>query len=104
MWYKAPKVRTSVIHPMWVATPMIKQLTDAGSVFKQPIMTVETVSNAVVKQILGQKSGQVILPPNLSNYRLVRAFPLWLQEIARGIGSNQLFQLRQWEAAEQKKL
>lgn len=103
-WYKAPKVRTSVIHPMWVATPMTKQLTDAGSEFKQPIMTVETVSNAVVKQILGQNSGKVILPPNLSNYRLVRAFPLWLQEVARGIGSSHLMRLRKWEAEQQKKL
>lgn len=77
---------------MWVQTQMIKQLTDAK--FNQPVMTVETVSNAVVKQILTQSSGQVILPTNLSHFRLVRGFPYWLQEIARGIGSAPLKKMR----------
>lgn len=93
-WYHAPKVRTSVIHPLWVRTAMIKQLTDAGDQFNQPVLTPQTVSAAVVKQILTQSSGQVILPSRLTHYSLVRAFPSWMQETARGIGSGILRKLR----------
>lgn len=86
---------SSVIHPLWVQTAMIKPLTDAGSHFDQPVLTPQTVSAAVVKQILTQSSGQVILPARLTTYSLVRAFPTWVQESARGIGSGILRKLRQ---------
>ncbi|PGH16524.1 hypothetical protein AJ79_01629 [Helicocarpus griseus UAMH5409] len=90
-WYKAKKVRTSIVHPLWVKTPMIQQLTDAKSnKFKMPVMTVQVVSDAVVKQVLGQRSGQVIIPAMHSGLSLLRAAPTWLQEFARGIGSKQL--------------
>ncbi|KAB8079670.1 hypothetical protein BDV29DRAFT_196791 [Aspergillus leporis] len=94
-WYNAPKVRTSVVHPLWVKTPMIQPLTEVGHHFKQPILTPELVSAAVVKQILTQSSGQVILPNNLSVISLVRAFPSWLQEAARGRASKDLRVLRE---------
>ena len=77
---------------MWVQTAMIKMLTDAK--FGQPVMTVQTVSDAVIDQIVNQNSGTVILPRNLSYYRLIRAFPSWLQEIARGIGSKPFLKMR----------
>lgn len=80
---------------MWVRTAMTKMLTDAGENFKQPVMTVDVVANAIVKQILGQKSGSVVLPPNLSIARYVRAFPFWLQEWLRGDNSKALLKLRE---------
>lgn len=112
-WYNAPKVRTryvaaiyqecrcmlmsdSVIHPMWVQTQMIKQLTDAG--FKEPIMTAQTVSNAIIKQIVTQRSGQIILPASRSGVSVIRALPGWLQDVARGIGSAPLRKLRDTQA------
>ncbi|KAI9927292.1 hypothetical protein MW887_003679 [Aspergillus wentii] len=88
------ELRHCIIHPLWVRTPMIQQLSDAGKDFKQPIMTPELVSNAVVKQILTQSSGQVILPAMNSSYSLVRAFPSWMQEGVRGIGSGILKHMR----------
>ncbi|KAH8432507.1 SDR family oxidoreductase [Aspergillus melleus] len=98
--YKAPKVRTSVIHPFWVRTPMIKQLIDAGKEFRQPIITPEMVSAAVVKQILTQSSGQVILPNHLMPISLVRAFPSWVQDLVRNVGSKDLKHLREWQASQ----
>lgn len=88
VYYKAPKVRTSIVHPNWVRTPMIQQLSDAGTEFKQPIMGPEVVSAAVVKQILAQNSGQVMVPPSLAFYSMVRALPTWLQENFRLIGTS----------------
>ncbi|KAL1961042.1 hypothetical protein VTO42DRAFT_4930 [Malbranchea cinnamomea] len=89
-WYRAPRVRTSVIHPQWVRTPMVQQLSDAGSAFRMPIMGPEVVSRAVVRQIVAQRSGQVILPASSSGLSLLRAAPIWLQEIARNIGSGMI--------------
>ncbi|KAJ5160754.1 Dehydrogenase RED2 [Penicillium canariense] len=93
-WYNAPGVRTSVVHPLWVRTPMIKLLTDHEAHFRQPIMTVEFVANAISKQILSQNSGQVILPASQSVASLVRAMPTWMQEGVRSFASGSLRRLR----------
>jgi hypothetical protein len=79
---------------------MIQQLTEAGNQFKQPIMTPQVVSDAVVKQILTQSSGQVILPASHSAVSMVRAFPMWFQESVRGYASGALRSLRELQAAE----
>ncbi|PIG89039.1 short-chain dehydrogenase/reductase 2 [Aspergillus arachidicola] len=76
LWYKAPKVRT-----------------------RGPILTTEMISAAVVKQILTQSSGQVIIPNHFSVISLIRAFPSWLQEAARGKGSKDLRVLRDVQEA-----
>ncbi|KAJ5085047.1 hypothetical protein N7532_009818 [Penicillium argentinense] len=102
-WYNAPNVRTSVVHPMWVRTPMIKMLTDHESHFRQPIMTVQVVSDAICKQILTQTSGQVILPKSQSAASLVRAMPTWMQEGIRTIASGSLRRLREVQKAEEAK-
>lgn len=99
-WYNAPGVRTSVVHPMWVRTPMIKMLTDHESHFRQPIMTVEFVADAIAKQILSQNSGQVILPKSQSVASLVRAMPTWMQEGVRSIASGSLRRLREVQQKE----
>jgi short-subunit dehydrogenase len=98
VFYKAKKVRTSIVHPLWVRTPMIQLLTDAGQHFKQPVMTPEVVSAAVVKQILTQSSGQVILPPKLSWLSNLRSLPWWLQEAGRSVQSRELKRMRDMEA------
>lgn len=79
---------------MWVRTPMIKLLTDHEAHFHQPIMTVQTVSDAICKQILTQNSGQVILPKSQSVASLVRAMPMWMQEGVRTFASGSLRRLR----------
>ncbi|KAL1964868.1 hypothetical protein VTN77DRAFT_6370 [Rasamsonia byssochlamydoides] len=86
----ATKVRTSIIHPLWVRTPLIKRITDAGSLFRQSIMEPGEVSAAIVKHLLSGNSGQVIIPTRASIYPLIRALPSWLQEMLRGVGSRDL--------------
>lgn len=115
-WYNAPNVRTryvlsavqltvlmmfSVIHPMWVRTPMIKMLTDHESHFRQPIMTPQVVSDAICKQILTQTSGQIILPKSQSVASTVRAMPTWMQEGVRAFASGALKRMRIAQAAEE---
>lgn len=85
----------SIIHPYWVRTPMIKVLTDWEEFFGQPIMTPDKVSNAIVKQILSQNSGQVLLPGHLAIASLVRAMPTWIQERVRSRESAKFKYMRE---------
>lgn len=96
-WHKVGKVRTSIIHPLWVRTPMISILTGAGGHFKQRLLTPEMVSSAVVKQVVTQTSGQVILPLSHVPLAFLRALPTWLQEFVRGVASKDFVKLRELE-------
>lgn len=80
---------------------MIKMLTDHESHFRQPIMTPQVVSNAICKQILKQRSGQIILPKTQSIASVVRAMPMWLQEGVRAFASGALRKMRVAQAAEE---
>lgn len=79
LWYDAPKVRTSIFHPAWVRTPLIESFASSEEEFKQSILEPEVVAEAVVKQILTQRGGQIILPENKFVISLLRAFPYWMQ-------------------------
>lgn len=59
---------------------LIRNLTDAGDSFDQPIMDTEVVSDAVIRHILARESGAIILPASSSVATLIRSFPSWLQE------------------------
>lgn len=81
--YKCPEIKTTVVHPIWADTPLIAEgkdhLTKSGQIIIQP----QTVSDAVVKQILSCKSGQIILAGNSTVETIVssmRGFPTWIQE------------------------
>jgi hypothetical protein len=79
---------------------MIAKLEAAGKNFRQPIMEVDVVSRAVVKQILSQNGGQVILPPSASSATVLRALPIWLQNFLRGRASADLKHLRDWQKSQ----
>ncbi|CEO58307.1 hypothetical protein PMG11_03038 [Penicillium brasilianum] len=98
-WYKAKKVRTSVIHPFWVRTPLIDGLIKAGKHFKAPLMSPKDVSSAVVKQIVTQSGGQVIIPKGQNSASFLRGLPSWMQERVRNQGSAKLVKLRELQAA-----
>ncbi|KAJ5166374.1 short-chain dehydrogenases/reductase [Penicillium canariense] len=93
-WYKSQRIRTSIIHPFWVRTPLIDNLLKEGNV-KTPMMSPKDVSSAVVKQIVSQNGGQVILPSSQSSVSLLRSLPSWLQDRMRNETSLQIVRLRQ---------
>ncbi|KAJ6004641.1 hypothetical protein N7540_013010 [Penicillium herquei] len=80
--YDAPSVRTTVIHPSWVRTPMISKLSNHPA-FKDTIIEPEDVANAIFSQLLSGYGGQIVLPWSGSWVSSVRGFPLWLQEKLR---------------------
>lgn len=87
--YGADKVRATVVHPWWVRTPMIGELSQRYK-WKEPMMEPETVVDAVVAQLLSGRSGHLILPSWLSFVSGIRGFPLWLQYSLRNRTANLL--------------
>ncbi len=58
---RAPRVRTVVVNQSFTKTAMFKGF-QIGSRFLSPALEPETVAEAIVRQVLSGKSGQIILP------------------------------------------
>lgn len=74
--YKAPRVRTVVVHPGHTKTALFtgyNQRTD----FLMPQLQPETVADAVVQQVLAGRSGRVVIPGTGMILAALRAMPDW---------------------------
>lgn len=80
--YKARGVRNTVVHPLWVKTPLTTVFKNMDSFFGRQLEP-EEVSKAILDQILSGKGGQVMIPSSLTTAGLIRALPNWIQEIIR---------------------
>jgi len=78
--YKAPKVRTTLVNPSWVRTPLIQDLIDTPG-FTNDIMDLEVVVQAIVDQVVSGKSGHLILPKRLNLASSVRGWPTWMRTL-----------------------
>ncbi|EUC49929.1 hypothetical protein COCMIDRAFT_32722 [Bipolaris oryzae ATCC 44560] len=87
--YKAPRVRTTIVHPGWVRTPMAQKWLDSGKI-TNGLSEPEDVANAVVKQLYSGYAAQIIIPSYFWWIPLVRGLPSWLQESARDVASKVL--------------
>jgi len=81
--YNSPNVRTSVIHPNFVRTPMTEMMIGQPG-YPKTLLDPHDVADAIVHQILLGQSGQIFLPANLSLLSGIKGFPTWLQEKIRG--------------------
>ncbi|KAF2633503.1 NAD(P)-binding protein [Macroventuria anomochaeta] len=83
VYYNAPSILTSSIHPNWVRTPLLApveaELKKRGVVVIEP----EDVADAVLKQVFSCRGAQVFVPASAGKSSLVRALPNWLQESVR---------------------
>jgi all-trans-retinol dehydrogenase (NAD+) len=81
--YDAPEIKTTSVHPIYVRTKLIgsyeQSLGKTGAMVLEP----QIVANAVVKQIISGRSGQICLPPSLATAKILRGVPWWLQELVR---------------------
>ncbi|KAK5326654.1 hypothetical protein LTR11_003755 [Exophiala xenobiotica] len=84
--YGANKVRTTVVHPFWVRTPLTHELTTLKE-WKEFTLEPETVAEAVVSQIFKGESAQLIIPARFNFAGGLRGWPSWLQELVRGSGA-----------------
>ncbi|OAL19848.1 hypothetical protein AYO22_09375 [Fonsecaea multimorphosa] len=85
--YGADKVRTTVVHPTWVRTPLSRGLAKEIA-SKQFLLEPGTVAEAVVSQVLKCEGDQLILPARFNFVAFMRGWPSWLQESARSDGAQ----------------
>ncbi|KAG5993889.1 hypothetical protein E4U43_003368 [Claviceps pusilla] len=87
--YKADRVLTSVAHPNFVRTPLVK---DFGHQLEQGgvrMMTPDSVASAITDQIFSRRGGQLIIPEQQAAVTGIRGWPTWLQVILRDqMGAN----------------
>jgi NAD(P)-dependent dehydrogenase (short-subunit alcohol dehydrogenase family) len=87
--YKADSVLTSVAHPNFVRTPLVK---DFGSQLEQGgirLLTADGVAGIITDQIFRKRGAQLIIPEKQSVISGIRGWPTWLQVILRDqLGAN----------------
>ncbi|KIW03926.1 uncharacterized protein PV09_04767 [Verruconis gallopava] len=82
--YQAPEVRTTVVHPTYVRTPLCDSYAKALEKSAAIQLAPETVADEIVAAILSGSSQQIVLPRALALTSALRAFPWWFQELVRG--------------------
>ncbi|KAH6610473.1 hypothetical protein Trco_000493 [Trichoderma cornu-damae] len=97
--YKAPKVRTVVVHPGATKTPLLAGFSQ-GAAFILPPQAPESVAEAVVKQILSGRSGQVIMPEAGGMLPALRAYPDWHSFRIRSRGRLSMLDYKGRQASE----
>lgn len=85
--YNAPKVRTVSVHQGYTKTPLFQGYNNTKD-FLMPTLEPETVAEAIVRQVLSGRSGQVICPPLANALPLLGFLPLWMQDNMRKEGAE----------------
>ncbi|KAI1872846.1 uncharacterized protein JN550_003720 [Neoarthrinium moseri] len=85
--YRAPRVRTVVVNQGYTKTALFTGYHN-DSPFLVPALQPESVAEAIVRQILTGKSGQVITPAFGSTLQSLRALPHWYGYSLRAKGEN----------------
>ncbi|KAM0332489.1 hypothetical protein ACHAQA_002771 [Verticillium albo-atrum] len=76
--YKAPRVRTVLVNQGHTKTALFTGY-NQDTPFLMPTLEPETVAEAIVRQVLTGKSGQVIVPGAGASLAGLRAYPHWWQ-------------------------
>jgi len=87
--YNAPDVRTTLVVPSWIRTPLIEPLLQSPD-FKDTVIEPEEVSDAIVGQVTSGKSAHLILPKSYNSLSTLRGWPSWMQEGLRNSMGNTL--------------
>ncbi|KAK5657205.1 hypothetical protein OQA88_3263 [Cercophora sp. LCS_1] len=81
--YKAPNVLTTVVHPNFVSTPLVKDFEDKLKKAGVKLMTGDRVAEEIVQRVLSRRGGQVVIPQRETVISSIRGWPTWLQEALR---------------------
>ncbi|OAA57295.1 dehydrogenase/reductase SDR family [Cordyceps fumosorosea ARSEF 2679] len=83
--YDAPNVLATVVHPNFVATPLLtdfeQHLKDGGV----RMLTPEQVAADTTERIFARRGGQVIIPKSSAGTSAVRGWPTWLQVLIHDV-------------------
>ncbi|KAG5969449.1 hypothetical protein E4U58_001451 [Claviceps cyperi] len=81
--HKADCVLTSIAHPNFVRTPLVK---DFGHQLEQGgirMLTPEGVAGAITDQIFSRRGAQLLIPEQQALLSGIRGWPIWMQVILR---------------------
>ncbi|KAF2092107.1 NAD(P)-binding protein, partial [Saccharata proteae CBS 121410] len=76
-------IRTTIVHPMWAATPMLRDWQPMLEARGTPILDPSEIYDRIVAQVLSGKSAQIYVPAEVGRYSGLRGWPTWLQEWIR---------------------
>lgn len=81
--YAAPGVVTTVVHPSFVRTPLVR---DWEKILERGpgLLTIDSVARPVLQQVFSGTGAQIVVPGSLALVRGIRGWPSWVQEIVRG--------------------
>ncbi|KAG5929631.1 hypothetical protein E4U42_005221 [Claviceps africana] len=87
--YRADRVLTSVAHPNFVRTPLVR---DFGHQLEQGgvrMLTPDAVSAVITDQIFRRRGAQLVVPEQQTAVTGIRGWPTWLQVLLRDqMGAN----------------
>ncbi|KAK6357730.1 hypothetical protein TWF718_002039 [Orbilia javanica] len=81
--YKADKVRTSLVHPVWTHTPLIRDFEPDLKIKGLPTVQLDETIGPIVEQLYSGYGSTVVIPDNLGFATGIRGWPHWLQETLR---------------------
>lgn len=85
--HNAPRVRTIVVNQGYTKTALFQGYNN-GATFLMPTLEVATVADAIVRQVLTGRSGQVICPAMGTALTGLAATPHWFQDGLRKDGAS----------------
>lgn len=77
--YKAPNVLATVVHPNFVATPLISDFKNELSSGGVRFLTPERVAKDTTDRIFERRGGQVVVPNSSAITSALRGWPTWMQ-------------------------
>ncbi|KAJ2986757.1 hypothetical protein NUW58_g4876 [Xylaria curta] len=83
--YHAPGVMTTIVLPDFVKTQMTKPYWAEVEVAGGLLLTVDQVSDPILKQIFARRGGQIFIPKSRAIVSYIRGWPNWLQEVVRDV-------------------
>jgi all-trans-retinol dehydrogenase (NAD+) len=83
-FHKADNILTTIVHPMFVRTPLVQDIMEGLESAGQTILTPEDVAERVVAQIKSKRGGQLIIGAPSIVVSCIRAMPAYAQELIRG--------------------
>ncbi|KZM20375.1 uncharacterized protein EKO05_0006935 [Ascochyta rabiei] len=88
--FNAPKIRTSIIYPDFVRTPLVEALTSKVSEFPLNVLEPAEVAEEIVDIVLSTYSHSLVLPRDMTYLSLLRGLPLWLLRIVQTLDPDPL--------------
>lgn len=87
--YNADSVLTSVVHPNFVQTPLVKDYSSRLEQGGVRWLTADRVAGTITDQIFSKRGAQLVIPEQHSSISGLRGLPTWLQVlISDQVGSN----------------